>query len=227
MTALVAPAASAATADPSQGSSTNSSLTDVAKKYLGSYNSAYVFDIDSPKVTKSDGTASFDIPEEANNSLLVASDVAQDSGINTTGKLSATDINKLAVEQADAQESSEAMTAKPLATSPWTYFGTPPGGVWAGWTKRRLALIGTANAVQGYQFKVSPGSNTQICGQGTGWIRLLIASKPKPKYQSIQTTYGLGCGSSGSGNVPWQGVSAYPKFRSKSITLTGGTGLFR
>jgi hypothetical protein len=88
----------------------------------------------------------------------------------------------------------------------------PPGGEWGAVSRGDAAILGHPGHRVGYSWRVRPGSSTQVCAQARGF-----------NAQSRSTWYAVGCGSSGSGTVPWGNNGAYPELRVRSLNiLTGG-----
>ena len=106
---------------------------------------------------------------------------------------------------------SVALAGPALATSGGVAYA-PPGGFWGAASVSGTGVFGHPGYRQGYSWNVQAGSITQVCAQGWGFN----AKHPRGAW------FGVGCGSSGGGTVPWGNVLALPKLRAASYTLTGG-----
>jgi hypothetical protein len=91
----------------------------------------------------------------------------------------------------------------------------PPGFVWGKTSVSNTAVFGYRGHREGYSWSVGVGSDTNVCVQGWGFD----AAHPRGGW------FGLGCGSSGGGTVPWGNVLAMPKLRAKSYAIFMGAAV--
>lgn len=100
--------------------------------------------------------------------------------------------------------------AASASCGPFSAYGWP-GGAWgpiATWIN--CSFIGmTSSSLKGYWWRVNSGSDSQGCAQAFGYNNM--------------TPYwaGAGCGVDGSASLKWGNVAGVPKFKVRTITLTG------
>lgn len=87
----------------------------------------------------------------------------------------------------------------------------PPGGSYGPVSQATCSLSGYPGARAGYTWQVNPGSDSTVCSSGLGFN-----ATNSPAY------FGVGCGSSGSGNVTWGNVLGYQKLKAYAIGLRTG-----
>lgn len=87
----------------------------------------------------------------------------------------------------------------------------PPGGSYGPVSQATCSLSGSPGARAGYTWQVSPHSNSTACSSGLGYN-----AANSPVY------FGVGCGSSGSGNVTWGNVLGYQKLKAYATGLLTG-----
>lgn len=183
-----------------------------------------------PETSKLDGDEVFyPMPQEAEDALFIAPDLASDIGLEA-GEVPADETAEVAKDllsiNAGETPQSDRSTSAALATPAnakgpcWTGFYTPVTGKWSSWGNRRCSQIGNKYGRQVYNFQLIYSSDGAACGQGIGYV----GKYEKGIFKGVtKKTYGLGCGKSGSRNVPWENSAGYPKFRSKSAYLGFGT----
>lgn len=205
---------------PTSAVTANAATQDKAPSAETQYNGIFVVSeiAVAPEV---EGAATFiPLPENARQSLVVLPEVAGKLGLKP-GKVAKSDEARVFGELgAPGGKKKSEPTITPMAYSNWTNFWAPIGNGWSGEIRRNTSFIGSAGKV--YNWYMDGSSNTTVCGQGVGYYRGYYGSS----MGVWRTWYDVGCGRAATIRVPWDGVSAYPEFRVRSISWTGGFGQF-
>ena len=123
----------------------------------------------------------------------------------------------------DADPTAVAAAGNVTAAAAYSYAAAP--NIWTA-PYRGTNIIGTNSSVRVYySFSVTPATNQQAAGQGTGYYVGYNGSQ----FGTWMKWYGLGIasdGSNGGGSVPWGNVAATAQFRAMSTVLHGAFGYF-
>jgi hypothetical protein len=90
---------------------------------------------------------------------------------------------------------------------------------WGRWLKSKsdCAVFGSPGWRVGYAWATQPGTNTRICVQALGYVKRKTGPGRRAKW------FSMGCGTSGSGTVPWGNTAAVPTVRAKTqLGFLGG-----
>lgn len=153
------------------------------------------------------------LPEGSKNDLIIVTD---DAG-NIPGGVTAEQL--VAIAQSGSQaaapvaSSGKAIGTQAVALANFYNYSALPYT----WTPAYSGtyVMGASGARWIYWFSVTSGSNQSAAGQGQGWYRGYNGGS----FGVWSYWYGLGVatdGSNGGGNVPWDGVAAYAKFKAYS-----------
>ncbi|MGO1727740.1 hypothetical protein ACTXJU_16470 [Glutamicibacter ardleyensis] len=216
-------AASASPVDTKTVKPATQSEVDSAMVENFGVSSEKMFVMDSSTAVEVEDGIFYPMPSEAEDALRITPELAADLGLeagevphNMTYSVAQEllDINLTAASQNSRETSTSAETSALASCA--TGFYTPPGYGWSSWGNRACSQIGNSVGRQVYFFQVNVNSDGRSCGEGTGFVANYSGGTftgTTKKY------YGLGCGSSGGANVPWEMVAGYPQFKSKSAYL--------
>ena len=192
---------------------------DTVREVSGQHDGIYVIDGDGE--TFGDGATFYELPESAKGALIITPEVAKDLGLRG-GQVAKTDESRVlemagaaALASTNKQETtteSQASTMAALA-SDWTNFVAPLGGGWSPAISR--GTVHNHVSEKYYNFYVDPFSYGSACGQGSGYYTGYNGGS----FGLWKNWYGLGCGTSGGGRVPWDNVMAYPEFMARAMQV--------